>query len=119
MRNFESGATRDSEGDKLDYEGFISPLVLRRYAQYMHTHRRQADGSLRDPDNWQKGIPWHVYVKSLVRHTMDLWWLHRRASEVSEVVRASATCKNAFEDLLCAIMFNSMGLLYELQRKGK
>ena len=109
MRNFESGATRDSEGDKLDYEGFLSPLVLRRYAEYMHGHRRQADGSLRDPDNWQKGIPWGVYIKSLVRHTFDLWGLHREESED----------KDAFGNLLCAIMFNSMGLLYELQRKGK
>ncbi len=106
MRNFESGATRDSEGDKLDYEGFISPLVLRRYAQYMHGHRKQADGSLRDSDNWQKGIPKDVYMKSLIRHTIDLWGCHR-----------GTTVQEYFEDLLCAIMFNAMGLLREILRR--
>ena len=107
MRNFESGATRDSEGDKLDYEGFLSPLVRRRYAEDMHVHRHQADGSLRDPDNWQKGIPWNVYMKSLIRHAFDLWWLHREESED----------KGTFENLLCAIMFNAMGLLREVLRR--
>jgi hypothetical protein len=109
MRNFESGATRDSEEDKLDYEGFLSPLVLRRYAQYMHTHRKQADGSLRDSDNWQKGIPPKVYMKSLIRHTFDLWHLRRNLP----------ADQDDFENLLCAIMFNSMGLLYESQRSGE
>ena len=106
MRSFESGATRDSEGDKLDYEGFISPLVLRRYAQYMHGHRRQVDGSLRDSDNWQKGIPRDVYMKSLIRHTFDLWLFHR-----------GWTVKETLENLLCAIMFNAMGFLHELLRR--
>jgi len=32
MRQFESGATRDTEDGKLDYEGFLSPAVLLRFA---------------------------------------------------------------------------------------
>ncbi len=56
-REFISGATRNSEEGKLDYEGFLSPLALARYAQYMHRHRELEDGTLRASDNWQKGIP--------------------------------------------------------------
>ena len=57
MRNFDTGATRDVDTNKLDFEGFLSPVVLERYAEYMHKNRVQADGNLRDSDNWQKGIP--------------------------------------------------------------
>lgn len=103
MRVFESGATRDSSEDKLDYEGFLNPLVLERYAKYMHKHRLQADGKLRASDNWQKGMPRAEYVKSLLRHTMELWISHRHG------IHDPIT-----EDALCAIMFNAMGLLNEI-----
>ena len=72
MRKFNTGATRDVDNDKLDFEGFLSPTVLIRYAEYMHTHRKQSDGALRDSDNWQKGIPKEVYMKSMWRHFMDV-----------------------------------------------
>ena len=64
VRTFDSGATRSDEPDRLDYEGFLSPLVLERYAQYMHEHRKRADGTLRSSDNWQRGIPRDEYMKS-------------------------------------------------------
>jgi len=35
MRKFKSGALRDDDEDKIDYEGFLSPIVLERYAQYI------------------------------------------------------------------------------------
>ena len=54
MRTFKSGATRDDDAEKFDYEGFLSPLVIRRYAEYMHGHRKQVDGKMRDSDNCQK-----------------------------------------------------------------
>jgi len=102
MRTFETGATRNVDTNKLDYEGFLSPIALERYAEYLHKHRFQADGQIRDSDNWQKGIPRTVYMKSLWRHFMDLWKLHRgfKASE-------------GLEDALCAIMFNTQGYLHE------
>ncbi len=56
-RTFETGATRDTGDDKLKFDGFLSASVIKRYAEYMHKNRIQSDGSLRDPDNWQKGIP--------------------------------------------------------------
>lgn len=106
IRTFESGATRDVNYNKLDYEGFDSPLVNKRYAEYMHSHRKQADGSLRAADNWQKGIPKQAYMESLVRHVEDakLHW----DGYPDEAVDPD------FENVLCAILFNAKGLLYEL-----
>lgn len=104
MRNFESGATRDDDNEKIDPEGFLSPLVLERYSQYMHMHRFQADGFVRASDNWQKGIPKEVYAKSLIRHVLEFWKLRRS--------------QQAVQDVLCAIMFNAMGYLFEELRDG-
>lgn len=77
MREFETGATRDDETGKFDFEGYLSPAVLWEFARYMEGHGHLADGSTRASDNWQKGIPTDAYMKSLLRHVMDLWLLHR------------------------------------------
>lgn len=113
MRVFETGATRNVDDDKLEYEGFESALVTKRYAEYMHLHRRQADGQLRDPDNWQKGIPKAAYVKSLVRHVQDLR-LHWDGA-------ADEAVDQDLESVLCAVLFNTKGLLFELikERRAK
>lgn len=103
MRHFETGATRDSDEDKYDFEGFLSPIVLERYAEYMHKHRLQADGEMRDSDNWQKGIPKTAYIKSLMRHVHDLWLEHR-----------GYPSRDGLETALCAIAFNAFGYLYEV-----
>jgi hypothetical protein len=102
MKEFETGAYRDANDDKLDYEGFLSPLVLERYAQYMHKNRRQSNGEWRASDNWQLGIPLESYMKSLWRHFMAVWKGHRKG-EYSE-------------DDLCAIIFNASGMLHERLR---
>lgn len=102
MRTFESGATRDEDTEKLDYEGFLSPLVITRYAQYMHAHRHQADGSLRASDNWQRGIPQASYLKSAWRHFIS-WWLGHRGLPADEDL----------ETALCALLFNASGYLHE------
>lgn len=107
MRNFESGATRDSDEEKNDYEGFLSPLVIRRFGDYMHKNRLQADGRLRDSDNWQKGIPMDAYMKSGWRHFVDWWSNHRRHEIWGE----------GLEEALCALMFNVMGYLHELLKR--
>jgi hypothetical protein len=107
MRAFATGATRSSDADKLDYEGFLSPAVLKRYATYMHKHRRDADGKLRDSDNWQKGMPRTVYMKSAWRHFVDVWTMHRSVPD-------DGRRDPLFEDALCALLFNVMGYLNEL-----
>lgn len=100
-RKFATGAIRDGDKDKLDYEGFLSPFVLTRFAQYMHENREQPDGSFRDSDNWQLGIPETQYLKSLLRHVMAVWSDYRLDPDF---VR---------DDELCAIIFNAQGLLHE------
>jgi hypothetical protein len=105
IRKFDSGATRDTSTDKLDFEGFLCPLVIERYAEYMNMNREQTDGSLRDSDNWQKGIPKKVYMKSMWRHFFAVWssWRSKR-TVVSEVD-------------LCGLLFNVMGMLHEIRKE--
>jgi hypothetical protein len=102
IREFATGAKRDTETNKLDYEGFISPEVLRAFAIYMDFNRHMPDGSRRDSDDWQKGVPLDVYMKSGTRHFVD-WWLAHRDYPVSEG-RVWA---------LLGLMFNVMGYLHE------
>ena len=106
MREFETGATRDSDEGKPDYEGFLSPLVLARYGEYMLKHQVQPDGALRASDNWQHGMPLDCYIKSAWRHFLD-WWLEHRGLPSRE----------GLEDALCALMFNVMGYLHETLRR--
>lgn len=107
MRKFNTGATRDNDKNKLDYEGFISPVVLRRYAEYMHKHRFQADGVIRDSDNWQKGIPKDAYMKSAWRHFMEWWMKHRNVPQRNWEEKVDV------EEAICALIFNAMGYLHE------
>ena len=104
MRKFRTESTRDDDTDKLDWEGFISPAAMLLFAQYMHRHRVQADGSLRDSDNYQKGIPRRQYMKSLVRHVWDLWRIWRVVPEAEDKL----------VELLCAVLFNVQGMLFEI-----
>lgn len=106
MRKFETGATRNVDIDGFDLEGFLSPIVLMRYSEYMHKHRKQADGKLRDSDNWQRGIPLFSYMKSGTRHFMDWWMAHRGFKS-----------REGLEEGLCALLFNAMGYLHETLKK--
>lgn len=109
LRTFDTGATRDTSQNKLDFEGFLSPQVLYRYAQYMHDNRQQSDGSLRDSDNWQKGIPRDEYMKSAWRHFFDWWEIHR--ANYDESGTNELDCQ--IEESMCALLFNVMGYLHE------
>jgi len=110
MREFITGATRNIDNNKLDFEGFFSPIVLVRYAEYLHKHRKQKDGSVRDSDNWQKGIPKSVYMKSELRHSFDLWLMHRGFIAINP--DTGEECD--IEELLSAIIFNAQGYLFEI-----
>ena len=107
IREFKTGANRNNDTGKLDYEGFLSPIALQEYAKYMHRHRLLEDGTMRDSDNWQLGIPKQEYVKSLLRHTMDLW-LENRGYQSRE----------GKIDALCGILFNAFGYLHEELKGG-
>jgi len=105
-RKFPSGATRDMADNKPDYEGFLSPLVIKAYGEYMNKHRKQSDGKLRDSDNWQKGIPKDVYMKSMWRHFMDLWLEHRGYKS-----------RDGLKEALNGLLFNVMGYYFELEKE--
>jgi hypothetical protein len=115
IRKFETGATRDIDEDKFDFEGFLSPTALERFGQYMHEHRVQPDGNLRDSDNWQKGIPLRSYMKSLVRHAIYMWYWWRTGTVLKKKPRDPA---DEFE-LACSILFNAQGILHELLKGAK
>jgi hypothetical protein len=108
IRTFSTGASRDQDVSKLDYEGFLSPLALHAFAAYMHKNRQMADGSLRDSDNWQKGIPTDAYMKSMWRHFFDVWSHHRGADLSDEDMRSA----------LCGLLFNVMGYLHEHEKSS-
>lgn len=103
MRQFDTGAARDVDTNKPDYEGFLSPLVIEAYGRYMNANRMQADGKIRDSDNWQKGIPLDAYMKSAWRHFVDLWKAHRIIDPRGHWI----------EECCCAVLFNIMGYLHE------
>lgn len=111
VRIFPSGATRSPQGDKLQYEGYLNPLVLKRYAEYMQKHQTQSDGTRRSADNWQKNIDIESLCDSKVRHDMDSWLYFRGySSETSEEI----------EDTLCACIFNTMAILKQvLEKRGR
>lgn len=114
VRKFETGATRDVDTGKYAVYDFISPLVLRRFCQYMHKHRFQRDGTIRAGDNWQKGIPLPVYLDSLERHNLDLWLMTRGFLPITPLAE-----DEDIEDVCCAIMFNIQGYLFEtLKARG-
>jgi len=107
-REWESGAYRDTNEEKLDYEAFYNPLVVREFARYMHKHRKQSDGNLRDGDNWQGlfGSPEEhraVCMKSLWRHFHDLWMFHRGYAG-----------RETIKEALCAILFNIQAYLFSI-----
>lgn len=109
VREFDTGATRDTDEHKHDPEGFLSPLVIRRFNEYMHEHRVQTDGSVRSSDNWQKGMPLEAYMKSMWRHFLDVWLAHR--GHVVEDVDGNEV---ETEEALCALLFNVQGYLHEV-----
>ncbi len=110
-RTFDTGASRDSDEDKPDYEGFLSPLAIRRFGEYMTKHRVQSNGEIRPSDNWQHGFPLDVYMKSMWRHFHDVWMLHRGHS-----VEHSYEDNPDLGEALAALFFNVQGYLHELEK---
>lgn len=108
VRKFDTGATRSADTGRYDPEGFMSPIVIERFSEYMNKHRKQPDGSIRASDNWQKGIPRETYVKGMWRHFLHLWTRHR-GFQVQDPMAAAD-----IEEDLCALLFNVQGMLFEV-----
>lgn len=125
VQRFATGATRSSDDGKNHYEGFLSMPAIEAFGDYMTRHRKQPDGSLREPDNWQKGMPIASYVASLLRHTLELVGLQR--GYVSKRLRREfadrpeqLTDLHALAlDTACAIWFNAQGFIHENLRHDR
>ncbi len=112
IREFDTGAYRDTDDSKLDYEACLSPIVLKRYAEYIAKKREVPiwkEKGVRPDDNWQMGIPRESYIKSKLRHLINTWMIHRGFPALDEKGN-----KVDLEEALCAEMFNTMGYLFEL-----
>ncbi len=106
MRIFNTGATRSNDEGKIDPEAALSPLVLTAYCEYVRSHRLQGSQDARSDDNWQLGISPTSYMKSLLRHVLEAWRVHRYGHRGASM-----------NDILFAVMFNTMGLLHERLKK--
>ncbi len=111
MRTFDTGATRSDDAVRDDPEGYMSPIVIERFCQFMTKHREQEDGSVREGDNWQKGMPLAAYMKGLWRHMLHAWTRHRGHKVKDKLAAAD------IEEDLCAILFNAHGYLFEMLKK--
>ncbi len=108
VRKFDTGADRDTDTHKIDPAKALSPLVLERYSEYLRAHAVRHDGTVREADNWKKGIPRGAYLSSLMRHVLNVWTIEDgfvAADSDGEVVE--------YEEALCGVLFNAMGLLHE------
>lgn len=106
LRTYDTGATRDTSEGKTEPWRFTSALVEQRFSEYMHKHRRQSDGNLREADNWKKGISIRDYYDSLSRHVQDLRLIFEGYPEKAR--------ERDLEEVLCAVLFNVQGLLHEV-----
>jgi len=109
IRKFDTGASRDSNEGKYDYEAFLSPLVIEEYAKYMHKNRKMSDGSLRDGDNWQMGFGdkhYDVCAKSAWRHFFDFWKEHRGLQSREDM-----------DSAICGLLFNLMAYYHKLLKE--
>lgn len=95
-QHFESGAVRDTTGDKARPD-LVSPFFLERLGQHM---RKGAEKY--DEWNWAKGIPNSRCYESLMRH-------------LTQFAQGDIT-----EDHLSAAAFNIMAIIHnqETQRRG-
>ena len=99
---FDTGAYRDTSKGKLDYRGALSPLVLKRYAEYVLSKAIMPDGTFRSCGNWKKGFTKESFVESKLRHAITTWSIFEDYED------------GDIEVSLCAELFNTMGLLHEV-----
>lgn len=97
LRQFSTGAIRDSLDGKEDYIETISWRAFKRYAQYM-TGKKKKYGE----GNFKKGIPIEAYEQSLLRHVQK--YLENKYEGGKEELN---------EDHLSAILFNVFGIMHE------
>jgi hypothetical protein len=110
LRSFDTGATRDTGGNKLVFNKFLSAQAIEQYCRYMNMNRLQSDGKLRDGDNWKKGIPMPVYIDSRHRHNHEAWKEEEHRGDDEFPTRQHEV---EYIGRLCGILFNTLGYLHE------
>lgn len=108
IREFETGATRDTAAGKFEYAGYLSPYFINAFGRYMNNHQQLPDGSRRACDNWQKGIPMDVYQHSMWRHFFDTWAVLRGCDVVDE----NGKSVDLIESIM-GLVFNLQGIVHE------
>lgn len=108
IRQFDTGATRDTATGKFEYAGYLSPYFINAFGRYMNKHQTQANGERRACDNWQKGMPLDVYVQSAFRHFLDFWALSRGL-----VVTDEKGNDVDLHDAVMGLFFNIQGYWHE------
>lgn len=109
IRQWKTGANRDTAEGKLDFEGCLNPLVWEAYAEYMNRHRKMADGTLRASDNWQNLFGdehFDVCMKSAWRH-FHAWWMEHRGYKSEE----------GLEDAILGVLFNAQAYLLKILKE--
>lgn len=96
-RAFDTGATRDTDDEKLQFTRAFDVLVVTRFLEYMRDHNKMADGTRRREDNWKKGFPAESMLESDARHFLDKWLEHEKYQS-----------RDGIEEALCGQMFNVM-----------
>lgn len=112
MRKYTTGATRNDDKERPEFGGFLSPIVVRRFGEYMHKNRLQKDGTLRASDNWKKGMARRDYFESLFRHFIDVW--EEITNDKDQETTLNYEDDRILQEALCAILFNAQGLLREV-----
>lgn len=127
MRKFDTGAIRDDDNEKVNYEKGFSPLVFEAYGEFMTRHNKMPDGSRRDEGNWKKGFTPQCYMESKWRHFLTTWTIHDefRDKEIRDELRLELNREptdlefkeryiETLLESLCAEMFNTMGYMHVL-----
>lgn len=107
-RAFASGATRNTAEGKLDIAGALAPDLLVDFVTFLHGHRKQPDGTMRDAGNWRRGFPKDDVFKSLTRHFFAAWSAHDQKADPEEIRK----------DLM-AVLFNTFAYLDALKKEEK
>lgn len=103
LRMSESGAIRNSDIGKINYQGALSPLILEAYGKYIEKHSLLPDGTRRNNKNWQKlfgTVEEHkeVCIESAWRHFIDVLMEHDGYES-----------RDGLDEALGGLMFNIQG----------
>lgn len=115
LRNFDTGAIRDNDENKINYQGALSPLVLEAYGAYIQKHSLLPDGTRRNNKNWQNLFGTHeehrqVCIESAWRHFIDLLMEHDGYNS-----------RDGLDEAIGGLMFNIQAYWFSVlkERKGE